>query len=147
MRSNAHRQLASKLARENQAVVFEDLNVAGLLRGRLAKSISDASWSQLVRYTDEACQRDKRQFIQMDHFFPFSQLCSICGVKMGKQPLHVRQITCRCGAVLDRDFNAAVNIMVAAGPAEALNACGRDMRRKLAAAAASCAGTAEAGTR
>src|SRR5699024_18000 len=89
LRSNAHRQLASKLARENQAVVFEDLNVAGLLRGRLAKSISDAGWSQLVRYTEEACQRDERQFIQVDRFFPSSQLCSICGTKMGKQPLHV----------------------------------------------------------
>lgn len=146
LRSNAHRQLASKLARENQAVVCEDLNVAGLLRGRLAKSISDASWSQLVRYAEEACQRDERQFIQVDRFFPSSQLCSACGVKMGKQPLHVRQITCQCGAVLDRDFNAAVNIMVAAGPAETLNACGRDIRRKLAAPAASCADTDEAGT-
>ena len=74
---------------------------------------------------------------------PTTQVCSVCGVQDGPKSLHVRTWTCPgCGVVLDRDYNAAVNIMVAAGLAETLNACGGDVRRTLA-----CADPGEAGTR
>ena len=62
-----------------------------------------------------------------------SQACSLCGVIDGPKPLNVRAWECdSCGALLDRDYNAAVNILVAGGQPETLNACGADVRRKLA---------------
>lgn len=66
---------------------------------------------------------------------PASQVCSACGVKDGKKALGVRVWTCPgCGTRLDRDYNAAVNIMLAAGLAESLNDCGGDVRLRLAGA-------------
>ncbi|MFJ3841297.1 zinc ribbon domain-containing protein, partial [Streptomyces sp. NPDC090054] len=60
-------------------------------------------------------------------FEPTSQVCSQCGVKDGPKPLHIREWTCgACGAVLDRDINAAVNVAKAAGLA--VSACGARVR-------------------
>ena len=72
-----------------------------------------------------------------------SQTCAVCGVQDGPKPLNVREWACKdgCGARLDRDWNAAVNILVAAGLAETLNACGPSMRLALASAAGEEAGT------
>uniref|UniRef100_UPI0012FF0CC0 zinc ribbon domain-containing protein n=1 Tax=Kitasatospora sp. NRRL B-11411 TaxID=1463822 RepID=UPI0012FF0CC0 len=67
-------------------------------------------------------------FVRIGRFEPTSQVCSHCGVKDGPKPLHVRMWTCGgCGAVLDRDVNAAVNVAKAAGLA--VSACGARVRR------------------
>ena len=63
------------------------------------------------------------------------------GTVDGPKPLHVRTWTCGCGTRLDRDFNAATNILVAAGHAETLNACGGNVRLRLAEAIPDEAGT------
>ncbi|WP_245721032.1 transposase [Nocardia pseudovaccinii] len=76
----------------------------------------------------------------MNRWFPSSQLCSICGVIDGRKPLSVRLWACRCGAVHDRDRNAANNIL-AAGRAERLNACGDGVSPGLVLAPGSEAGT------
>lgn len=56
-----------------------------------------------------------RTFVRIGRFEPTSQVCSRCGAKDGPKPLHIRTWTCRgCGAVLDRDINAAVNIVLVA---------------------------------
>jgi transposase len=74
-------------------------------------------------------------------FEPTSQVCSACGVKDGPKALSVRVWQCTsCGAILDRDFNAAKNIL-AAGRADRLNACGGDVRPGPALAVAAEAGT------
>ncbi|MFF5767443.1 zinc ribbon domain-containing protein [Streptomyces tanashiensis] len=68
-----------------------------------------------------------RTFRRMGRFEPTSQVCSACGVQDGPKPLHIREWTCRaCGAVLDRDINAAVNVAKAAGLA--VSACGARLR-------------------
>ncbi|MFD4183328.1 RNA-guided endonuclease InsQ/TnpB family protein [Rhodococcus sp. NPDC058514] len=121
-RDFAHKQ-STTIIRENQAVYVEDLCVRGLARTRLAKSVHDAGWSMFTSMLEEKAARYGRHFGKVDRFFPSSQHCSRCGVVDGKKPLHVRTWTCRCGAVHDRDLNAAVNIL-AAGQAERLNACG-----------------------
>lgn len=118
----AHKH-STQIIRENQAVYVEDLCVTGLARTRLAKSVHDAGWAQFTRMLEEKASRFGRTFGRVDRFFPSSQLCSECGAVDGKKALSAREWTCRCGAVHDRDLNAAKNIL-AAGRAESLNACG-----------------------
>ncbi|MFE4422123.1 RNA-guided endonuclease InsQ/TnpB family protein [Streptomyces sp. NPDC056817] len=121
-RREFHHQLSTKLIRENQAVAVEDLSVKGLARTRLAKSIHDAGWSAFVSMLEYKAARYGRTFVRIGRFEPTSQVCSMCGVKDGPKPLHVRIWTCgACGAVLDRDVNAAVNVAKAAGLA--VSAC------------------------
>jgi putative transposase len=137
---HAHKT-ALRLIRENQAVYAEDLAVSGLARTRLAKSVHDAGWSQLLRLLEEKAGYYGRTFHQIGRFVPSSQVCSACGVKDGPKPLSVRKWTCDgCGVVHDRDVNAARNIL-AAGRADSLNACGGDVRPRPAVAVAGEAGT------
>jgi putative transposase len=136
---HAHKT-ALRLVRDNQAVYAEDLAVSGLMRTRLARSISDAGWSQLLRVIEEKAVQYGRTFARIGRFEPTSQVCSACGVKDGPKPLAIREWTCAtCQTVHDRDVNAARNIL-AAGRADRLNACGAGVRPHLAAVGA------EAGT-
>lgn len=118
----AHRQ-STTLIRENQAIYVEDLCVTGLARTRLAKSVHDAGWGMFVRLVEDKAARYGRTVIKVDRWFPSSRTCSTCGRVDGKKPLSVREWACPCGAVHDRDLNAARNIL-AAGRAERRNACG-----------------------
>ncbi|MFI0717437.1 RNA-guided endonuclease InsQ/TnpB family protein, partial [Streptomyces inhibens] len=120
-------QLSTKIIRENQAVAVEDLAVKGLVRTRLAKSIHDAGWSAFLAMLEYKAARYGRILVRIGRFEPTSQVCSACGVKDGPKPLHVRVWTCgACGAVLDRDINAAVNVAKAAGLA--VSACRAQVR-------------------
>jgi putative transposase len=102
--------------------------VAGLSRTRLAKSVNDAGWSAFARMLEYKARRYGRIFGKVGRFEPTSQVCSACGVKDGPKPLWVRTWVCpACGAVHDRDVNAARNI-VALGRRETLNACGGTVR-------------------
>ncbi len=139
-RREFHHRLSTKLIRENQAVAVEDLAVKGLARTRLAKSVHDAGWSAFVSMLEYKAARYGRTFVKIGRFEPTSQVCSRCGVKDGPKPLHVRVWTCgACGAVLDRDVNAAVNVAKAAGLA--VSACGAQVRPGLVPAPRSEAGT------
>ncbi|WP_435296796.1 RNA-guided endonuclease InsQ/TnpB family protein [Streptomyces sp. YPW6] len=139
-RREFHHQLSTKLIRENQAVAVEDLAVKGLARTRLAKSVHDAGWSAFVSMLEYKAARYGRAFHRIGRFEPTSQVCSQCGVKDGPKPLNVRVWTCQaCGAVLDRDINAAVNVAKAAGLA--VSACGAQVRPGLVPAPRSEAGT------
>lgn len=126
-------------------VVFNDAlaarGVKGLARTRLAKSVHDAGWAMFARLLEEKAVRAGRYFAKVDRFYPSSQICAPCGHRDGPKPLHVRVWTCpACGAVLNRDLNAANNIL-AAGRAERLNACGGRVSPGLAPALAGEAGT------
>jgi putative transposase len=133
-RRDFHHKLSTQIIRENQAVYVEDLAVNGLARTRLAKSVHDAGWSSFVNMLEYKAARYGRTFAKVDRWAPTSQVCSACGVKDGPKPLNVREWTCAaCGAALDRDVNAAKNILtlgrqVAAGRAETQNACGDQVR-------------------
>jgi putative transposase len=137
---HAHKT-ALKLVRDNQAVYAEDLCVSGLARSRLAKSVQDAGWSQLLRLIEQKAAQYGRTFRKIGRFEPTSQVCSACGAKDGPKPLAVRQWACAaCGTVHDRDVNAAKNIL-AAGRADSLNARGAQVRPGLAPARRREAGT------
>ncbi|MTE19153.1 transposase [Streptomyces sp. TRM43335] len=126
-RREFHHQLSTKLIRDNQAIAVEDLAVKGLARTRLAKSVHDAGWSAFVNMLEYKAARYGRTFVRIGRFEPTSQVCSQCGVQDGPKPLGVRVWTCgECGAVLDRDVNAAVNVAKAAGLA--VTACGAQVR-------------------
>jgi putative transposase len=126
-RRDFHHQLSTALIRDNQAVAVEDLAVKGLGRTRLAKSIHDAGWSAFVAMLEYKARRYGREFHRIGRFTPISQTCCLCGVKDGPKPLHVRAWQCRsCGAHLDRDINAAVNVAKAAGLA--VTACRAQVR-------------------
>ena len=115
-------KLSTGLIRDNQAIYVEDLAVKSMARTRLAKSVHDAGWSMLVGMLEYKAVKHGRYFAGIGRFEPTSQVCSACGIKDGPKLLHVREWTCRaCGAVHDRDVNAARNIR-AAGRADRLNA-------------------------
>ncbi|GAA1368769.1 RNA-guided endonuclease TnpB family protein [Streptomyces beijiangensis] len=126
-RHEFHHQLSTKLIRENQAIAVEDLSVKGLARTRLAKSVHDAGWSSFVNMLQYKAARYGRTFIKIDRFEPTTQVCSACGLNNGPKPLDVREWICTaCGAVHDRDHNAAINVKTAAGLA--VTACGARVR-------------------
>jgi len=140
-RRDYHHKQALKLIRENQAVYVEDLNVAGMVRNRrLARAISDAGFGQLVRILEEKAERYGRVVVKIDRWFPSSKTCSECGRVADEMPLSIRSWSCPCGAVHDRDHNAAKNIL-AAGRAERLNACGAGVSPPLGVAVGDEAGT------
>ena len=132
-RSDMAFKLASKVAGENQAVALETLNVKGLARTSLAKSLLDANWSRIINRIRELSAQYGRDCHQIDRWYPSSQICAVCGYRDGRKPLDVREWQCPdCGAYLDRDWNAALNILDAAGLAESLNARRGDVKRRLA---------------
>lgn len=119
-------KVSTRLVRENQTIVVEDLNVSGMLANRsLARAVSDASWFELREMLEYKAMWYGRKMIVLDRWFPSSKMCSACGQRLGALPLKVRQWTCPCGAFHDRDVNAAKNIL-AAGLAVA--ACGDGVR-------------------
>ena len=109
-------ELSSRLVGENQAVAVEDLNVSGMLRNHhLARSISDASWSEFFRMLEYKCKWYGVHLMKCGRWEPSSKTCSECGHKMDHMPLSVRRWVCpECGCIHDRDVNAAINILSAA---------------------------------
>ncbi|MGW4913829.1 RNA-guided endonuclease InsQ/TnpB family protein [Streptomyces sp. NPDC004270] len=119
-------KLSTRLVRENQTVVIEDLTVRNLLKnGKLARAISDAAWTDLRMMLEYKCAWYGRELVVIDRFFPSSKLCGNCGTVREKLPLNVREWTCECGTVHDRDVNAAHNILAAG---LAASACGDGVR-------------------
>ena len=109
-RDFAHK-LSRKLINEYQLIAFEDLNTNGMLKNHsLAKSIADVAWSQLIQFTQNKAEEAGRTVVLVDPRHT-SQLCSGCGAVVHKD-LSVRVHECPyCGLVMDRDQNAALNIL------------------------------------
>ena len=122
-RTNFLHKLTTRLVRENQALAIEDLNVAGLVRNRkLARAISDASWSKFRQLLTAKCDKHDRQLVVIDRWEPTSQTCSCCGFRGGRKELSVREWQClSCYTWHDRDVCAANNIKLAGGLSESIN--------------------------
>jgi putative transposase len=120
-------RVTTGLVRNNDMIVIEDLNVAGMLHNRrLARAISDCGWSEFRRQLAYKCERAGRQLVVTDRWYPSSKTCSACGYVLAGLSLSARHWTCPCcGARHDRDLNAAQNILAAG---RAVAACGADVR-------------------
>lgn len=112
-RKDFQHKWSRKIANENQVIVSEDLNVKGMLKNcKLAKSIQDASFSSFCNMIVYKTLEQHRQYIKINTFYPSSKLCHCCGFKYKGLKLEERFWTCpQCGTYLDRDENAAINIL------------------------------------
>ncbi|AMW08683.1 transposase [Streptomyces qaidamensis] len=123
-RDHLHK-LTTRLVRENQTIVIEDLAVRNMVRDHTtARAVSDAAWAEFRRLLEYKAVWYGREVIAVDRFFPSSRLCSACGTLQGKMPLSVRTWTCACGTRHDRDTNAARNLLAGL----AASACGAGVR-------------------
>ena len=98
---------------QNNVLISEDLSILNMVKNpHLSKSISDASWGRFFQWAGNIAERDGFHFHQVDPKNT-SQICSCCGIKVPKKlSLAIRTFNCQfCGTSLDRDHNAALNIL------------------------------------
>jgi len=104
-------KMTTEIVSTYRVVGVEDLNVAGMLRNhKLALSIADAGFGEIQRQMAYKAEWYGGNLVEIDRFFPSSKLCRFCGCINADLKLSDRTWTCDCGAVLDRDHNAACNI-------------------------------------
>ncbi|XVQ85596.1 RNA-guided endonuclease InsQ/TnpB family protein [Microbispora siamensis] len=117
---------STRLVRDHDLIVIEDLNVRGMVRNRsLARVISDCGWGEFRRQLEYKTQRHGRRLVVIDRWYPSSKTCSACGHLLATLSLSTRHWTCPgCGTRHDRDVNAAKNILAAG---RAVSACGADV--------------------
>jgi putative transposase len=111
-RSDFQHKLSRELVDNHDAIVLESLNIKGMVRNHhLAKSISDAGWSEFMRQIKYKADWAGKTVIEIGQWEPSSKTCHSCGHKLDDLTLDVREWICpRCGAHHDRDINAAINI-------------------------------------
>jgi putative transposase len=134
-RADFTHKLSTTLIKHYQAVCIEDLNVRGLARTKLAKSVHDASMGMVRRQLEYKGQWYGTHVVAVDLFYPSTQLCHDRGHRNETLTLGDRTWQCpRCGTMPDRDLNAALNIrdeglrLLTVGHTERLNACGGVVR-------------------
>jgi putative transposase len=130
IRVDALHKATSMLAARYETIVCEDLNVAGMTRNRpLARAVSDQGLGTARRMLAYKAAWKSGTLIVADRWHPSSKTCSGCGAVKAKLALSERTYRCGCGLVLDRDVNAARNLLaLAASGTERLNDCGGTVR-------------------
>ncbi|WP_405149217.1 transposase [Nocardia salmonicida] len=105
-------EVSNQLVKSHDRLVIEDLHVQGMLRNRsLARAISDAGWAEFARLLTYKQQWRGGELVRAQRWYPSSKTCSTCGCARADLRLHERVFNCdTCGAALDRDLNAAINL-------------------------------------
>ncbi|MHB9297535.1 RNA-guided endonuclease TnpB family protein [Fusobacterium polymorphum] len=106
-------KLSTKIINNHDIICIEDLNIKGMLKNhKLAKSISDVSWSEFVRQLEYKANWYGRKIVKVPTFYPSSKTCSSCGNIKETLKLSERIYHCECcGLEIDRDYNASINIL------------------------------------
>lgn len=107
-------KLTTQLVKDYDIICIEDLDVSELKETDNTtrnKHVSDVSWSEFRKMLTYKCEWYGKKLSVVDRYYPSSQICHVCGNRDGKKTLDIRSWKCKCGAVLDRDINAAVNIL------------------------------------
>ena len=111
-RSDFQHKLSRELVDSHDAIVLESLNIKGMVKNHhLAKSISDAGWSEFMRQIKYKADWAGKTVVEIGQWEPSSKICHSCGYKLDKLELNIREWVCpKCGMIHDRDINAAINI-------------------------------------
>ena len=124
-------KLTTNLVRDYDVIAIEDLGVTGLARTKLAGAIHDAAFHEFRRQLEYKARWRGKRLIIIDRFFPSSKMCSSCQAVNSELTPRIREWTCSCGTVHDRDLNAAQNLraeaikqLVAVGRTDTKNARG-----------------------
>jgi putative transposase len=112
-RSDFTHKITTNLIRKYEALAFESLNVRGMSKTKLSKSIHDVAFGEIKRQAEYKGLWDDVPFIPVDRWFPSSKLCSVCGYKNNDLSLSDREWMCpECGTKHDRDINAGQNLRI-----------------------------------
>lgn len=135
-RVDAHHKLSHQLVKDHTLIALEDLHVRGMMKNRrLSRAIGDASLFQLSNQIEYKSKIHERELVRVGRFFPSSKTCSQCGAVKTKLSLGERVYRCEeCNLVLDRDTNAAINILnegLTVRGFHGSNACGGTVRPEL----------------
>jgi len=128
IRKDTLHKITTELTKNKSIIVIEDLNVSGMMKNhKLAQAISDVGLYEFRRQLEYKGKLYGCDIQVADRFFPSSKLCRFCGCLNDELTLADREWTCACGAVHDRDLNAAKNLeSLAVSSTESLNACGEE---------------------
>lgn len=100
-----------EIANSYDAICIEDLNMKAMSQAlKFGKSVADNGWGMFVAYLNYKLQEMGKQLVKIDKWFPSSKTCSCCGAVKQSLSLSDRIYVCDCGAILDRDINAAINV-------------------------------------
>ena len=113
-RSDNLHKVSTELIKKYDIIFLEDLNVKGMIKNhKLAKHIADASWSKFVDMLLYKAKWNEKQIVKINRFFPSSKACHKCGYINQNLKLNDREWICpECETKLDRDLNAATNILI-----------------------------------
>ena len=107
-------QITKKLVIENDIIVTENLNIKGMIEEKkISKHLTNVSLGEICRVLEYKSNKYGKKYIQIDSYYPSSQICSKCGYKNKEvKKLSVRSWVCpKCGSNHDRDYNASYNIL------------------------------------
>lgn len=114
-------KLTTEIVRKYDVIKIEDLSSSEMMKDKKEtnalthirnKHIGDVSWYEFRRQLEYKCKWYGKELIIIDKYYPSSQICHVCNTQDGKKDESIRVWTCKCcGAVLDRDLNAAINIL------------------------------------
>ena len=107
-------QITKKLVIENDIIVTENLNIKGMIEEKkISKHLTNVSLGEICRVLEYKSNKYGKKYIQIDSYYPSSQICSKCGYKNKEvKKLSVRSWVCpKCGSYHDRDYNASYNIL------------------------------------
>lgn len=112
-RLDASHKLTSYLVKNHALIAIEDLHVSGMLKNhKLAQAVSDSNFGEIRRQLTYKAELHGTHLVVIDRFYPSSKTCSACGYVKAQLPLQERTYLCEsCGMVLDRDQNAAINLL------------------------------------